>query len=210
MRNRLVVLVFALTLALALAVPVMAESPHWAYGFDGPATANAPAAVPAPAAAPDTSMKSLAGSTLQFTLPQIRNAFGPADWYPGDHPSMPEIVAKGKMPDVRACSLCHYPNGKGRPENAGVTGLPTSYFFQTMKDFQDGSRTSADTRKPNTKVMITIAKGMTDAEIKTAAEYFGSMKWSPWIEVIETKMVPKTHIAGGMFLSEGGDRKSVV
>jgi cytochrome c553 len=48
--------------------------------------------------------------------------------------------------------------------------------------------------------MITIAKGMSDAEIKAAAEYFGSMKWSPWIRVVEANTVPKTRIAGGMYL----------
>ena len=37
-------------------------------------------------------------------------------------------VANGKQPQVRACALCHYPNGKGRPENAGVTGLPEPEF----------------------------------------------------------------------------------
>ena len=43
---------------------------------------------------------------------------------------MPDIVAHGKRPDVRACGLCHYPNGKGRQENAGVAGLPVwGYFF---------------------------------------------------------------------------------
>jgi cytochrome c553 len=62
---------------------------------------------------------------------EIRDGFGPADWFPGDHPVMPEIVAKGKRPDVRACALCHHPNGKGRPENAGVSGLPVAYFIHT-------------------------------------------------------------------------------
>jgi hypothetical protein len=28
---------------------------------------------------------------------QIRNGYGPADWFPGDHPSMPPIVAQGRM-----------------------------------------------------------------------------------------------------------------
>jgi cytochrome c553 len=120
---------------------------------------------------------------------------------------MPDVVAHGRRPDVRACSLCHYPNGKGRPENAGVAGLPDSYFIQTMMDFKNGNRKSAEARKANTNVMIAIAKGMTDEEIKAAAEYYGSMKWTPWIKVIETKMVPKTRIAGGMFLTEEGGEK---
>ena len=76
-----------------------------------------------------------------------------------------------------------------------------------MHEFRDGNRKSADTRKANTNVMIVIAKGMTEEEIKAAADYYGSMKWSPWIKVVETKMVPKTRIAGGMFLTEEGGEK---
>jgi len=121
---------------------------------------------------------------------------------------MPDVVAHGKRPDVRACSLCHYPNGKGRPENAGVAGLPTVYFIQQMMDFRSGNRKSAEPRKANTNTMIAIAKGMTEDEIKAAAEYFGSMKWTPWIKVVETSTVPKTRVAGGMYLTlEGGEKE---
>src|ERR1700689_3620498 len=96
---------------------------------------------------PAPSQKPLPASSQSFPLAQIRDSFGPADWYPGDHPSMPDIVAHGKKPDVFACSLCHYPNGKGRPENAGVADLPVSYFIQQMNDFRSGVRKSAEPRK---------------------------------------------------------------
>jgi len=46
---------------------------------------------------------------------------------------------------------------------------------------------------------------MTDDEIKAAAEYFGSMKWTPWIKVVEAKMVPKTKPSNGLFLIEGNE-----
>ena len=221
MRN----IVGSLILMSVFAVGVLVaagDPPPWAYGFAAPPSATPPAAAPAagggggggrggaPAPPPDESKKTLPGSTGSFTLAQIRDAFGPADWYPGDHPTMPEVVAHGKRPDVRACSLCHYPNGKGRPENAGVAGLPVSYFVQTMADFRNDARKSADSRKANTNIMIAIAKGMTDEEIKQAAEYFGAMKWTPWIKVVETDMVPKTRIAGGMFLKlEGNDKEPI-
>jgi cytochrome c553 len=182
-----------------------ADPPGWAYGFP---PAGTPAAAPATPAPPDTSMKHLPGSTGAFTRAQISDRFGPADWYPGDHPAMPDVVAHGKKPDVLACSLCHYPNGKGRPENAGVTALPVPYFIQQMNDFSEGARKSAEPRKANTNIMIAIAKGMTADEIKAAAEYFGSMQWTPWIKVVETSTVPKTRIAGGMFLTvEGGEKE---
>jgi cytochrome c553 len=85
-----------------------------------------------------------------------------------------------------------------------VSGLPYSYFVQTMLDFKNDSRKSADTRKANTNRMIAFAKAMTDDEIKAAAQYFSAMKWTPWIRVVESATVPKTRIAGGMFLGLEG------
>ncbi len=161
---------------------------------------------PAPAAPPDDGTRhSLPGSAAQFTLDQIRNRMGPADWYPGDHPTMPPIVAVGReAAGIWACSLCHYPNGKGRPENASVVGLPTEYFIRQMYDFKNGLRQSADPRKPNTPLMTGFAAAMTDEEIRAAAEYFSAIPWTPWIEVVETDTVPKTRIAGGMHLKLEG------
>ena len=101
-----------------------------------------------PAAPDDGSPKTLPGSTGKFTLTQIRDGFGPADWHPGDHPAMPDIVARGRKDgNIRACALCHYPNGKGRAENAPVSGLPVSYFVQQMVDYRNGMRKSADPKK---------------------------------------------------------------
>lgn len=196
------VAILALTSVLAAGVLLAADEgpPPWAYGFAAPAVG--PVAPPPPAAPiqDDGTLKHLPGSSGAFTVTQIRDMFGPADWYPGDHPPMPGVVAHGRRPDVRACGLCHYPNGKGRPENAGVAGLPYSYFVQTMADFRNDARKSADSRKNNTNVMIGIARAMTEDEVESAAEYFSSMKWTPWIRVVEASVVPKTRIQNGMFL----------
>ena len=175
----------------------LADQLAWAYAITpGPAPA---------APADDGTRYSLDGSQGRFTLDQIRNRMGPADWYPGDHPSMPPVVARGReAAGIWACSLCHYPNGKGRPENAGVTGLPKEYFIQQMHDFKNGLRASADSRKPNTPIMAGFAVQMTDEEIQQAAEYFGSMRWTPWIQVVETDTIPKMRIAGGMHLKIEG------
>ena len=72
---------------------------------------------------------------------------------------MPDVVAHGKKPDVRACALCHYPNGKGRPENAPVAGYAPAYFIQQMLDFRNGDRKSSDPKKANTNAMIVIREG---------------------------------------------------
>jgi cytochrome c553 len=194
-------------LVLAGVLRAANDPPAWAYNVP---PAPPPGAPPPQSAPDDGSLKRLPGSTAAFTVTQIRDFFGPADWYPGDHPAMPDVVARGRRPDVRACALCHYPNGKGRPENAGVAGLPVSYFLQTMGDFRSGARKSAEPRKANTNVMIAIAKGMTDDELRASAEYFGSMKWTPWIKVIETQTVPKTRVQGGMFLRlEGNETEPI-
>src|SRR6266508_25433 len=184
-----------------------AEPPAWAYAIPAARPAGAPAA---PAAPPDTSIKQVPGSTLSFTRQQISDGFGPADWFPEDHPTMPDIVAQGKRPDARACGLCHYPTGKGRQENAGVSGLPVSYFIQQMNDFRSGVRKSAEPRKANTNAMITIAKAMTPEEIKVSAEYFGAMKWTPWIRVVEASTVPKMVSRGGIWIPvEGGGSEPI-
>jgi cytochrome c553 len=123
---------------------------------------------------------------------------------------MPDIVAKGRRPDVRACGLCHMPNGKGRPENASVSGLPVAYFIQQMHDFRIGVRRSADSRKANTNIMIAIAKAMTPVEIRAAADYFGAMKWTPWIRVVETSTVPRMVSRGGIWVPvEGGQQEPI-
>ncbi len=225
MRAVVAVVSFAAAIMLvgATVAQQAASPPSWAYGFATPLGAPPAAGAPAGTAgrgggggagrtgggggggAQDTAKRTVAGSTLSFTAAQVRDQYGPADWFPGDHPVMPEIVAHGRRDaQIIACSLCHYPNGKGRPENAGISGLPYSYFVETMMEFKNDSRRSADSRKANTGRMAALAKAMTDDEIKAAATYFSSIKWTPWIRVVESDTVPKTRIAGGMFIAIEG------
>jgi cytochrome c553 len=197
--------------ATGVAVVQAADAPPlWAYGFTTPPPATPPPpAAPAPAAAPDTTtMHTLPGSKLSFTRRQIANRYGPADWFPEDHPAMPDIVAHGKesaQPQVFACSLCHLPNGNGRPENAAVTGLSYDYIVQQLKDFRSGARKTSDPRKANTALMAGFAKSMTDEDIKVAAKYFSAIPATPWIKVVESDTVPKTRPAGGIFLPLTGN-----
>jgi cytochrome c553 len=199
---------FAVTLSIAGATfaadPGKAVPPPWAYGFETPPPPGATPPPPGPANT-DQTPRTIPGATAQYSRAQIANRFGPADWFPSEHPLMPPVVARGKQPDVWACGLCHYPNGKGRAENAGVSGLSDEYFIHTMHDFKDGNRKSADPRKNNTNLMHQFAQNMTDDEIKAAAEYFGAMKWTPWIKVIESKTAPKVKPSNGLFIVEGSE-----
>ena len=76
-----------------------------------------------------------------------------------------------------------------------------------MNDFKSGARKSSDPKKANAARMAAFAKAMTDEEIKAAAEYFGAIKWTPWIKVVETATAPKTRIAGGLFVALDGNDK---
>jgi cytochrome c553 len=148
----------------------------------------------------------LAGTDRTFTITQVQARYNPADWYPQDHPAnVPDIVQHGRESDrLRACAHCHYHNGQGKPENGHVTGLPVNYFLQQLALFKSGGRTSADPRKANHAEMTQIARFLTDAEMKAAAEYFGSITWKPWTKVIETEMAPKTRqSAAGLFIPLG-------
>jgi len=211
MRKSLVLSAFGCVTALVLRPIVVAQLPSgppaWAYGVP-PAGAT-----PAPggqrgggggAPADDGSPKHVPGSTQAFTLTQIRDGFNIADWFPEDHPKPPDIVMTGRRPDARACGLCHYPNGRGRPENAGLDGLPSAYFTQQIADFKRDLRKSAETRKTNTAIMTAIAKAMTDEEVKASANYFSSLKRTAWIRIVEATTVPKTRLSGGMFLPLDG------
>lgn len=202
-------------MGLSVARAQQPAPPPWAYGFAmPPGPSSGPTGQPGGGGRgrgggppPDTTRRTVPGSSASFTRAQISDGFGPADWFPGDHPEMPPIVAQGRRDaNITACSLCHYPNGKGRPENAGVAGLPYGYLLQTMMDFRNDARKSADPRKTNTSRMAGFTKAMTDDEMKAAATYFSSMKWTPWVKVVETDSVPKTRSAAGMFVPlEGAD-----
>jgi cytochrome c553 len=212
--KKLLVAAAAMTLgaaAGATAVQAADVPPPWAYGFASPPPSSPPptiAAAPAPAPAPDNvTQHTLAGSKFSFTRAQAGNRYGPADWFPEDHPPMPNIVAHGResaQPQIYACGLCHYPNGKGRPENANVTGLSYEYIVQQLTDFKNGARKTSDPRKANTGLMAGFAKAMTDDEIKEAAKYFSSIPATPWIKVVETDTAPKAKVAGGMFVALAG------
>ncbi|HTI66134.1 MAG TPA: c-type cytochrome [Caulobacteraceae bacterium] len=175
------------------------QTPTWAY-----AVRLAP---PEPKAKDDGAPQSLPGSTRRFTRAQIGNQFVPgavpglADWFPQDHPAMPKLVAEGDPArNIHACALCHLPNGAGRPENAGVAGLPKAYILRQLDDMAAGTRHSAEPLKTNTELMVGYAKAMTQAEKEEVSTYFASIPRKPWIKVVETATVPKMVSEAGLYV----------
>jgi cytochrome c553 len=172
-------------LAAALAVfsltSLAADLPEWAY----PAL---PKLIP-----PDAVVqKQMPGSTKTYTQAQIDGDFNVPDWYPGDHPPMPRVVANGSPPTVRACAKCHLTSGDGHPESSSIAGLPVAYFIQQLAEFKNGNRGN-----PRAVSMIPIAKAVSDEDARAAAEYFASMKPTKWIRVVEADTVAKSFVGQG-------------
>lgn len=208
---------FAIASSRAGAQPAQQQSPdwpNWAYGYLTPLADGDPVAPPCPLTAnprdcrrpgapvPDDGIKrTLPGATSSFTRNEANFGYGPADWYPGDHPPMPDIVANGKeSAGIRACALCHYPNGQGKMDNAHVSGLPAAYILTQLDAFENGDRHNSDPRKDNTNEMARMPRGLTDAEKQQAAEYFSSMPFRPWVRVVEAKEVPQVRAEGGLMI----------
>jgi cytochrome c553 len=184
--------------AQAPAGPVPAGLPDWAY-----TPPNPPGTPPAPSALPadDNVSVSIPGTSKTFTRGQLRAAKETMDWYPEDRRgSPPEIVRFGKE-GARQCTLCHLPDGAGRPENAPVSSLNPVYFMQQMQDYRNGLRRSADPRKANTNTMIEIAKATTPQEDRAAAEYFAMQPYPRRLKVVESKTAPKVRLQGGMHMA---------
>jgi cytochrome c553 len=194
-------------LAPAGAAPSAAPSyPEWAYGVptkDNEATAPRD----------DGTRFTLPGAAGPFTRGQAggANHTPPADWYPGDHPPMPRIIAAGDaVRGITACAGCHYPNGKGRPQNANIAGLNTEYLARQLREFKSGVRRSAEPRKKNAQQMVDFAKAMTDAEIAEAAAYYGALPPTVPIKVVQTTTVPQMRSQEGMWLPhESGSREPI-
>jgi cytochrome c553 len=199
MVNGVRVLALALTSAVAVGTPASAADsslPAWAYPVNPPGTQPAP---------DDGKPRHVPGSPVSFTLTQIRDLFKAPDWHPDAHQPMPEPVASGRKPGVFACGYCHLPNGLGRPENSSLAGLPAEYIVQQVADFKSGARRSSEPNSLPINLMMAVAKAATDAEVKAAADYFSTLKPRPWIRVVESATVPKTHVAGWMLVASEPD-----
>jgi cytochrome c553 len=180
--------------------------PDWAYAVPTPANeATAPR--------DDGTKFTLPGSQGHFTRGQISGAnhSPPADWYPGDHPAMPRLVANGDAArGITACAGCHYPNGKGRPQNAGIAGLNADYLARQLHDMKAGTRKSAEPRKHNAQQMVDFARAMTDAEMGEAAAYYAALPHTVPIHVVETQNVQKMRSQEGMWLPHESGAKEPI
>jgi len=160
-----------------------ADKPDWAF----PVTEK----VQPPSNEDPAKIHTAPGSALKLTRAQINDMYNAPNWFPDMYPPMPPIVQHGNRErQVRACAVCHLPTGTGHDESAYMAGLPVAYFVRQMADWKSGDRKYGGT-------MVAMAKVITDAEIREAADYFAALKPRPWIRVVEADVVPKTYIGPG-------------
>jgi cytochrome c553 len=133
----------------------------------------------------DQPLRHIPGSKSTYTEEQI-NPFNPPDWFPDEHPAMPEVVRHGRGGPVQACSYCHLASGFGHPQSANLTGLSVGYLMSQIADFKSGARIAPP--------MDSIAKGLTEEDAQLASQWFASLKTGPWVKVLEADMVPRTYV----------------
>jgi cytochrome c553 len=174
-------------------------TPAWAYPLDPPGVKFTPMtqALPHPPAPDRDTPIHLPGSSVALTLKQVYEG---DDWHPEDHPPMPEVVARGRKPDVMGCAFCHLQNGRGRPESSRLAGLPASYMIEQIMDFRNGVRKCAEPRLVPGTLMAPIAKALTNDEMNAAAQYFASLTFKSQVRVVESATAPKTRLAGGILI----------
>ena len=158
------------------ASPATWAYPHTAHGTE-------PTVAPGTYRIPD--------SDLTFTAEQL-NGDDPVDWIPKDHPPAPPIVSHARPHGPIPCASCHYFNGKSFLHLPDLAGLPASYIVQQVQEFRSGRRRSALKDRPNTALMIGVAKAVTDQELAQAASYYASLPRRPWVRCVESDAAPRT------------------
>jgi cytochrome c553 len=164
---------------MALSSQCFAEPrPEWAFF------------VPAAPAAPQT-----LAPTTPAPEPAL-DVLNPPDWYPAEHPPLPEVVAHGSPPQgertapILPCALCHLPNGLGHVESASLAGLPSDYIIREFAEFRSGGRRIGVGNTGAQQLLSALKANYTDAQVRAAALYYSALAPRAWIQVREARRVP--------------------
>lgn len=174
------------TVALASGHERVPDSMAWAY-------LHTTQGVALPGPAPDAVIR-VPGSALELSGAQLNAMPDNPDWFPDDHPAMPDVVARSRPAGGIACADCHLPNGLGHLATAVIAGLPAPYLVEQLNAFRLDQRQSAELRLHHTRKMNIVAKGLAADEILVAADYYSRLPARPWVRVIEADRVPRTAI----------------
>jgi cytochrome c553 len=167
-----------------ISITAYGQGPDWAYQ-------QVTGEIPAAHREDPNVQRTVPGSSLSRTQAEIDDHWNPPNWFPDQTGPVPEVVAHGNGPDVRACAACHGYTGMGHPESAQLAGYTANYIINQMADFKSGAR-------KDRFWMNRLATGISAEDIRTAAEWFAALEPIDWVvDVIEADTVPRTYIGAG-------------
>lgn len=170
-----------LAVAACIAISAAAEpAPEWA--FPGAGALNSTHKPPA------SEMVRLPGSPAIFHRSDF-DGLQAIDWFPNAHSRAPEVVMHANGKGGYPCGYCHLPDGRGRPENARLQGLPARYIVKQVEAFASGTRRAAVPYMP-TSLMAEVAHAIQPADLKAAAAYFSQFEPQSHTQIVETETIP--------------------
>ena len=176
-----------------LAVAQSPQPPVWAFPGAGPPKApHAPGPIHLP------------GSDLTLPAQALSDRTHAVDWRPASHPVPPEIVVHSDAPNAGACGFCHLPDGRGRPENASVSGLPVGYIVDQVAAMRTGDRKAARPDWLPSALMMNAAALAAPEDIAAAAAYFSARPFRTHVRVVEARRVRHPQEAGYLFRETSG------
>ncbi len=172
-----VILAALLTISAA---PVPAVD--WAFPGVG-AVADTPAPPPSEAVR-------LLGSPVIYHRSDFEDMAKAIDWFPGAHLAAPEVVLRAKGEGGYPCGYCHLADGRGRPENARLQGLPADYIVEQVEAFASGARRAAVPDYIPAHYMAQVAHAIQPADLQAAAAYFSRIEPRSHTQVVEAATIP--------------------
>ena len=90
----------------------------------------------------------------------------------------PGLTKAGQSLYAQKCSACHGSKGVGKKDFARLAGQQVSYVSTTLMRFRDkaNGKNTDNTSKRSNAVMESIAKSLTDENIKSLAAYIAQLK----------------------------------
>ncbi len=151
------------------------------------------------------------GSRIHATKAQLSDDQNPVDWFPDDHPAPPSIVAHAPAKGPTPCAECHGYQGEGSVNTPSLAGLPADYIVEQVKALRSGERRAADADFEAPREMLTVARTVTDDDLKQAAAYFAALPHVANHHVVETDTIPVTRADkyGWLYVAPGGGKEAI-
>lgn len=146
---------------------------------------------------------SVPDSPVHFTKKEIADRTHTRDWFPGQHPPMPDVLRSSHSPGGTACGYCHLADGTGRPENGKVAGLDKQYIIAQVNAIHRGERKLPQADYLPLTLMAASLPDLTVEELNAAADYYSKHPTHSFVKVVETASVPQFETACFFYRKKG-------